>query len=159
MPFQFHMLKDTIMQAAGVQAALLSALDAMLTSDGQLPSPLPLAAIEDEADGLPSSFPLSAQQGPGVASATGTHSSVQGECGFCPGKLESNLLCLTTLVKGLLGLLVACTCVLHSSREVWVHLQLVCTALPDHAVFAFPVVGFQLPMVHSFLSQHGVCVN
>ena len=56
-------------------------------------------------------------------------------------ELESTLLCLTTLVTGLPGLSAACTCVLHSSREVWVHLKLVCTALPDHAVFAFPVLA------------------
>lgn len=103
------------MQASGVEAALLSALDTMLTSDQQLPSPLSPAPIEDKADGLPSNIPLCAQQGPGVASATGTHSSFQGESGFCPEKVESNLLCLTTYVKGLLGPLVACTCVLHSS--------------------------------------------
>lgn len=71
------------MQAAGVQAALLSAVDAMLTSHGQLPSPLPPAPTKDKADGLPGSIPLSAQQGPCVVPATGTHSSFQGESGVC----------------------------------------------------------------------------
>ena len=87
-PPQVHLLRGTIVQDAGVQAALLSAVDAMLTSHGQLPSPLPPAPSKVEADGLPGSMPLSAQQGPCVIPATGTHSSFQGESGICQERVR-----------------------------------------------------------------------
>ena len=67
------------LQGANVQAALLSALQTMLNSDEQkLPSS---AAAEDEADCVPSSIPVTAQQGLYTVPTMASH-SIQGEHGF-----------------------------------------------------------------------------
>lgn len=81
------------MQGAHIQAALLSALQIMLNSNGQKhPFLLASAAVQDEAGCVPA-----AQQGLDVDSVMGSHST-QGEHSFPQGTVKFALLFKLTVI-------------------------------------------------------------